>query len=242
VDRRGLVAANSELGTAMNPYLLMLSDHYIFEHEDFTTANSDSGDNGGGGCGNALDGHEPAVDDDAENEHGHGRRLGDANTDAWHATIRANAAKAAAAAATPTAEGGGGGDESPRRSLQAVEKYLGLQVSNDYLRCQALGVEATADSTLAIVNQVALFYGQAGVDAGFLYDFSVYVVGQNFFEGGDPWQGRGLVGCVVAVQWWTWCLLLHVSRGCSAHSRFAFGEDLFAAVAAVARRMERIVD
>jgi len=86
------------------------------------------------------------------------------------------------------------GDDLQRRVLSSLgTRYVELQVSNDFLRTAEHGVGNVGDDTLAVINQVALFYGSDGVSAGLDYDIQVVLVGQNVFVDEDPWTGRGTV-------------------------------------------------
>ena len=72
-------------------------------------------------------------------------------------------------------------------------RYVEFEVSNDALRVAALGLASVADDTIAIVNQVGLYYGTSAVSVGFGHQIEVVLVGQNIFDGQDPWTGLGTV-------------------------------------------------
>jgi hypothetical protein len=176
------------------PVAVALEEHFTYEVSDYLDAAHDDAPSVPAGCGNDMGNHAETSSSTAGHQHQHQdqdqdhehsrRRLSDANTEAWAQYVRDAALSARA------------GDE--RRELVAAsgegstaaahEKFLGLQLSNDYTRCQDLGVEGAGDETLSLINQVALFYGQAGVQAGFNYDIRVYLAGQNFFSDGNPYD------------------------------------------------------
>ena len=136
------------------PFFSELADHYAYNAKDLAVANNASSHR----CGVGSD-HEHSIDDhhDEHGHHEHGdneahgtRRLFDSSAEAWKQKIRSLASVDI---------------QVQRRQLQA-KRYLELQISNDNLRTTALGAN-TGDDSLAIANQMALYYGDAAEAAGF---------------------------------------------------------------------------
>ena len=149
-EPRNLASAVSE---TMSPHqhTVFLGDHYAYRVQDYADATQRKG------CGNDEHHHEHDRHrhHEASEQHEHRRpqrtepplsqALRQAGAAPWDATIQ-------------------------RRRLTGSKMYMELQVANDKARCDAVGSQDVGDDTLAIVNQVALYYGQAGMDDGLDYD------------------------------------------------------------------------
>ena len=151
---RKLASAGPET-TGEQQHTVSLGDHYAYRVQDYADATQRKG------CGNDAHHHE-------HNRHRH--RHGASEQPAQHEHRRPQRTEPPLAQALRQAGAESTDAFVQRRRLAGSKMYMELQVANDKARCDALGSQDVGDDTLAIVNQVALYYGQAGMDDGLDYD------------------------------------------------------------------------
>ena len=158
---------------------LRLGQHVTYREQDFRSATGNKGFCKGG------------------HDHKHGRSRASEDTDGHDHTHAHEPGKlfgappSQAERPSPNFDVNSGG----RRNLASLgTRYVELHVANDYLRTDEHGIDAIGDDTLTLINQVAMYYGSDGVDAGLNYDIRLVLVAQSVFVDEDPWTGQGTVG------------------------------------------------